>query len=124
MVHLQQPRLALVIQHDVDSEDLKAQRVLYVTRLRGLEHMFDVMNAGKQSFDTNALDLIPYCVRMRVWIRLLITLGISVLLINPIENARQAPLVAYIVMKCILVLLEVALLLIDCVVGQMHTQSI
>ena len=124
MVDLQQPRLALVIQHDINPKDLKAQWILYVVRLWGLVHMLYLMNTWHQCFDTDAFYFVPNLGRAGVWLGLAFSLGVLVLLIYPVEDACQTPFVANIVMGSIFILLKIALLLIYRVICQMHTQWI
>lgn len=114
LVHLNEPRLAKVIKKNVDSKDLEAMRVFHVLGLRRFVKMSNLMNPAHYCFYADLLDVLPNFISCLIFFVLSVCIDI-------VENGRKRALVSDIVMILVFILDEAVGLLVNRVVGQMHT---
>lgn len=119
VVHFNEPRFQVRVEHNVKPKDLEAERVLGILRLCRSHEVLDGMNRSKQCLHANLFDLLPELLRNR---RLALCPTLFSVAIDLLEYCGEASLVADIVHLGINILLKVWVLLVDGVVGQVHEQ--
>ena len=114
LIHLDQGRFELMIKHDVEAENLEALTVLNVVWLARAEQMMHMRLRQTHRLHNDLIDLIedPVLGHEAVVARYLL------------EDKLVGALTPHIISILVLVLHEVARLLIDGVVGQMHAQVV
>ena len=69
LVNLYEPRFSLFVEKDVDSEDLKAQLVLYVLRFRCFLDVRNVVVPGDHCFNGKFFEELPaFLTRNHFWV--------------------------------------------------------
>ena len=114
LIHLNQPWLCLFVQENVHAKNLHAQLILHVLRLGSSLDVSDVVGPCNNSLDAYFFHLLPALLgRHDLWVCLSSLLDV-------LEDARETPLVAHVVIIQTLVLDEVFVFFVDCIVCQVH----
>jgi hypothetical protein len=118
MIDLEKPGLALVIQEDVKTQYLEAERVLDVGRLGCSIHMIDEVYAAEDRLDAYLFDLLPNLLRSRQISTVILHL------VNQVKHTLKTTFVPDVVFACIHVPDVVLAGFVDCIVRQMHAHIV
>ena len=113
VVHLDEPRLELLINHDVHAKDLEARRIFEIIRLAGAVGMLKGRLHGDHCLYADVLYLVQHDVSAKSWL----------LLLDVVKDGREGAFRASVVVN-VVVLHEVARRFVDCIIGQVHEKVV